>query len=949
MKARSVRTLAGIVMALVIVAASSCQVSPKSSGQGGARARKAGEVLPLVISRIAPAADHYYSTNEKVAVQPSFDPGIINVEEVTGYKLWLKNAVSGTWEQVAISENLPIAYEAPGEGIHGFRVSVVLEGDREFLIPQGTEDAQVWFCVDNTPPVVKWTGAGKTFFFSGKSRLSLTLEISEQQLGKSPVEVEWSLDDGGNWSPVTTRIARNGEQSFSWFFPQGVEGEVLVRASVKDLAGLVGFDTLILRNEGGSVVSSLDAPAPEAAEAVEGESVATVEASDASPPADASQADVEPVEAEEPEEPEVVIELPPALEFVSPETECLLAGDEIEVAWKVREEPAAEALDPKAETMLEFYSPAEDSWIAVGDALVEEGVILWTAPEMTLADCRLRLVVGAPASPDEGVETGSLSFESPLFGIDASAPTAACKELPQLAGGHFSFEVELTDEGCAEPVSVQAFLRAEGEEFWNNVPPARVNTESSDGVFTVTLDLQANAEKKFDLYLAATDSLGNVAAAPGVGSESLGMFQLDNSAPLVAIGDPAADWVAGLPATLQVQIDPSDCEGPLVLEGRAPQENKEWVELATVDDLAFAEDGVHFTVPLGWPELEVRVSARDAMGNVGHGLLSARRLKSAVRLDTMARGGVFQAFDKQEIAWTLQEAALEAPENLLMKLEYRVGDSGAWELLREEPAIATQASFEWVLPDASDDDFALRVSLYRGADLIGEDISGSFRIEGLAKTEDGVLKESLIVMGSAVEKEKAWRDRYNELSLSGAPVEAAAQAELAGLAQAAISDYDKAVSLDSKNSEATFRLSMLLNDVDPEANSDKILSLLEKTLEEDPANMSAQMNLGAVLIQRNELDRAQGVLEKALAQEDTGQARFNLALTFLFKGDAGAARLEFERALAKGGDVPEGLAWFYIAWAHAEEGNVDTARDLYARKKNVIPEEFQPIIEEKLK
>jgi len=906
-------------------------------------------VLPLVISRIAPAADHYYSTNEKVAVQPSFDPGIINVDEVTGYKLWLKNAVSGTWEQVAISENLPIAYEAPGEGIHGFRVSVVLEGDREFLIPQGTEDAQIWFCVDNTPPVVKWTGAGKTFFFSGKSRLSLTLEISEQQLGKSPVEVEWSLDDGGNWSPVTTRIARNGEQSFSWFFPQGVEGEVLVRASVKDLAGLVGFDTLILRNEGGNVVSSLDAPAPETAETVEGESVATVEASDAPPPADASQADVEPVEAEEPEEPEVVIELPPALEFVSPETECLLAGDEIEVAWKVREEPAAEALDPKAETMLEFYSPAEDSWIAVGDALVEEGVILWTAPEMTLADCRLRLVVGAPASPDEGVETGSLSFESPLFGIDASAPTAACKELPQLAGGHFSFEVELTDEGCAEPVSVQAFLRAEGEEFWNNVPPARVNTESSEGVFTVTLDLQANAEKKFDLYLAATDSLGNVAAAPGVGSESLGMFQLDNSAPLVAIGDPAADWVAGLPATLQVQIDPSDCEGPLVLEGRAPQENKEWIELATVDDLAFAEDGVHFTVPLGWPELEVRVSATDAMGNVGHGLLSARRLKSAVRLDTMARGGVFQAFDKQEIAWTLQEAALEAPENLLMKLEYRVGDSGAWELLREEPAIATQASFEWVLPDASDDDFALRVSLYRGAELIGEDISGSFRIEGLAKTEDGVLKESLIVMGSAVEKEKAWRDRYNELSLSGAPVEAAAQAELAGLAQAAISDYDKAVSLDSKNSEATFRLSMLLNDVDPEANSDKILSLLEKTLEEDPANMSAQMNLGAVLIQRNELDRAQGVLEKALAQEDTGQARFNLALTFLFKGDAGAARLEFERALAKGGDVPEGLAWFYIAWAHAEEGNVDTARDLYARKKNVIPEEFQPIIEEKLK
>ncbi|MEC9349201.1 MAG: hypothetical protein VX387_05710, partial [Planctomycetota bacterium] len=301
MKARSVRTLAGVVMALVIVAASSCQVSPKSSGQRGARARKAGEVLPLVISRIAPAADHYYSTNEKVAVQPSFDPGMINIEEVTSYKLWLKNAVSGTWEQVATSRDLPITYEAPGEGIHGFRVSVVLEGDREFLIPQGTEDAQIWFCVDNTPPVVKWTGAGKTFFFSGKSRLSLTLEISEQQLGKSPVEVEWSLDDGGNWSPVTTRIARNGEQSFSWFFPQGVEDEILVRASVKDLAGLVGFDTLILRNEGGNVVSSLDAPAPEAAEPAETEAVAKAEAPDAAPATDESQPEEAPVEPEEPE------------------------------------------------------------------------------------------------------------------------------------------------------------------------------------------------------------------------------------------------------------------------------------------------------------------------------------------------------------------------------------------------------------------------------------------------------------------------------------------------------------------------------------------------------------------------------------------------------------------------------------------------------------------------
>jgi len=949
MKARSLRTLAGVVMALVIVAVSSCQVSPKSAGQGGARARKAGEVLPLIISRISPAADHFYSTSEEVAVQPSFDPGMVNIDDVTNYKLWLKDPVSGTWKQVAVSEDLPISYTASGEGIHGFRVSLVLEGEQEFLVPQGTEDPQIWFCVDQTPPSVKWTGAGKTFFFSGKSRISLTMEISEQQLGKSPVEVEWSMDGGVKWTPLTTRIARNGEQSFPWFFPPGIETEVFVRASVKDLAGLVGSDTLILKNEGGEVVSSLDKTDEEVSEvaAAENGEPADEPIAGTVPEEKAPATESEPDEA--PAEPEVVVELAPALEFISPDLECLLAGGEVEVAWEVREEPAGQALDPKAEVMLDFYSPAKDAWETIGDGMIEDGVIMWMVPDMTMADCRLRLRMGAPASADEETETDPVSFESHVFGVDASAPTVACEGLPQVGGGHFSFEVQLADEGCAEPESVQVFLRAEGEEFWNNIDPSRVSTENIDGAFMVNLDLLENAEKKYDLYLAATDSLGNVAAAPGVGSESIGMFQLDNTAPLLAIGDPGEDWVAGLPASLQVQLDPSDCKGPLLVEGRASQDSEEWTELVSIDDLAFVEDGVNFNVPTGWTELEIRVSANDALGNTGRGMLSPRRLKSAVRLDTMARGGVFQAFDKQEITWTLQDAALQSGEDLLLKLEYRVGEAGAWELLQEELATANQSSYEWVLPDASDDDFSLRVSLYRGATLIGEDISGSFRIEGFATTGGGVLKESLQAMDSAVEKEKAWRDRYREFSLSGTPVDASAEEELAGLAQAAISGYDKAVSLDAKNSEATFRLSMLLNDVDPEANSDKNLSLLEKTLEEDPENMSAQVNLGANLIQRKELDRAKGVLEKALIQEDTGQARFNLALTLLFQGNAAAARLEFERALGKGGAVPEGIAWFYIAWAHAEEGNIDTARDVYARKKEIIPEDFQPIIEEKLK
>ena len=221
MKARSLRTLTGMVLMLVIVTVSSCQVSPKVATRSGARARKAGEVLPLIISRISPVADHFYSTTEKVAIQPSFDPGMINLETVTNYKLWLKDPVAGTWSQVVDSETIPIQYEVAGEGVYGVRISVVLEGEREFLTPQSTEAPQLWFCVDKTPPVVKWTGAGKTFFFSGKSRISLDLEISEQQLGKSPLEVEWSMDAGEKWSPVTTRIASMESRASPGSFRRG--------------------------------------------------------------------------------------------------------------------------------------------------------------------------------------------------------------------------------------------------------------------------------------------------------------------------------------------------------------------------------------------------------------------------------------------------------------------------------------------------------------------------------------------------------------------------------------------------------------------------------------------------------------------------------------------------------------------------------------------------------
>lgn len=930
MKARSVRVLAGTVLLLVVVAVSSCQVSPKPSGQLGARARKADEILPLVIGRISAPADHFYSSSEKVAIQASFDPGMVNLEKVTGYKLWLQDPVVGSWSEVGISETLPVNYETPGEGNYGFRVSVVLEEGREFLSPQGGETPQIWFCVDKTPPVVKWTGAGKTFFFSGKSRLSLVLNISEQQLGKSPLEVEWSIDGGQKWTPLTTRIARNGEHNLSWFFPRGVDTQVQVRASVTDLTGLKGTDTLILLSENGKVVSSLDSPALALAE--EAEPVVA----EVTPPAEESEPEAEP------EEPEVVVELAPAIQFIAPEADCILAGDEVEVAWAVREEPADQVIDPATEIVLEFYSPATDEWEAIGDALAGAGSMKWTAPEMTIEDCRLRLVVGTTANPDEETEADAQEFESQPFGVDASAPTVACEQFPQVAGGRFSLEVELADQGCSMPENVQAFLRVEGEEFWNALDSSRVRMEASGEKYTVSLDLGEQNEKKYDLYLAATDSLGNVAAAPGVASESIGSFQLDNTPPLVAIGEPGTDWVAGFPALLKVQVDPSDCAGPLVIQGRAADEKEEWAELARVDDLALAEGGINFDVPAGLTELEVRVLARDALGNPGYGMLSPRRIKSPVRLDTMTRGGVFQAFDKQKISWTLQPAVLANTKDLLVRVEYRVGESGAWELLQEAApeAQAPEGEYEWVLPDAAEDDLTLRVGLYKGDALIGEDVSGGFKIEGFARAEGGVSRESLIALDSAQEKESDWRIRFTE----AAPAE-----ELDSLANAAIADYRKAVDLDAKNVEASLGLSVLLNDVNPETYSDQILQLLEAILKEEPDNVSAQLNLGAVLIQRDELDRAKTVTEKLLLQEDSGLARYNLALALLFKGEGAAARTQFETALSKGGNVNEGQVWFYIAYSHADEGNMAVARKLYSEKEPIIPDELKSIIQEKLR
>jgi tetratricopeptide (TPR) repeat protein len=772
----------------------------------------------------------------------------------------------------------------------------------------------------------------------------------ETQFGSRPACLSWSADGGGTWQSIAEVSPRAGENDYSWKVPPGAAGDILVRLQAWDLSG----------HEASAVVS-LKAPVVPApgAPASEEPGAAVAEAGEQEPGAKGEgepESDVVPATAHveeggavfpggtEPaprEEPEVaaervtpVGELPISLEPL--EVDCLAGGQEQSVLWRI----TSPVDDPQAPVVLEFSPDGGRSWEPGAEASLASSGLQWRTPEVTVAHCRLRLLL-----PLGGQEV-SLAWPDE-FAIDADPPSVALEAAPGRAGSESRFPVKIEDPGCAGPDTVRVFVRPAGQPSWRELEARQVQLDGEG----VILDLGGLEEGDYDVSLAACDRVGNCSAVPGEGSEAQGRFALDLTPPRVTVKPPVFPWVAGFTAAVQVEFDASDCEPPLLLEGREP--GGEWKELNRLQSLTGGETTVEFPLPASARQYELRVSLADAAGNRGEALLPPRELEGAIQLVSFRTGRPQVAYSTEVVRWILHPVTADFAGELRVRAEHRAGSGSEWKPFCE---VKPPLSYcDWDLPAADSEEHRIRVQLYRGDELLGEDVSPAFALVGVDRplpTPVAPSPESVAYL----EEARSAADRYREAvrvfqaAAGGAPSPGGgvSRADLAELARKAKEKFRQAIEADPQNYHATYGLAQLLDEVDREGARSDILRYLLLTLEIQPAHHQALNDLGALYIRAADYAEAAQVLEKSIEVQPSGMAHYNLGLAYLYQSRTADARQQFRRALEDEADLPTGNVHYYWVYSYILDEDLAQARKFYEEKKATIPEELRGELESKL-
>jgi Tfp pilus assembly protein PilF len=105
----------------------------------------------------------------------------------------------------------------------------------------------------------------------------------------------------------------------------------------------------------------------------------------------------------------------------------------------------------------------------------------------------------------------------------------------------------------------------------------------------------------------------------------------------------------------------------------------------------------------------------------------------------------------------------------------------------------------------------------------------------------------------------------------------------------------------------------------------------------DPTYPSPVNNLAGLALSQGELDRAQLLLDRALALDpDYGDARINRAILAQRRGDTEGARHEL--ALARKDPRAAGTAWMQTGFLELEAGRLDAAREALERARDRLGE-----------
>ncbi len=603
--------------------------------------------------------------------------------------------------------------------------------------------------------------------------------------------------------------------------------------------------------------------------------------------------------------------------------------------------------------MWDFQGPIGDETLSID--ISPNGIKDWRPLGESIVKAQRKLLIVPAEDSDNWVlrlrlklaDSTFLTSKTQRFAIDSSAPQIILGQVPRGTKDDLQFTIRMTDPGKAQLAELRSFVKPKGEKTWRRLPIEAVSYDKDK----VTLRLDSLEEGIWECALQAMDSVGNLSLSPESGSTTEFQFYLDRTPPQLQVQATAFPWVEGYEATVEVQLDRSDAEPPLVLEGRG--ESGGWKEVHRWESLPPNQDLFSFKVPKGVSSYALRFSIQDRMGNSSRAHLGPRPIESAMSFIDVKEGKALKAGETIKVRWKIHSALMERKDELRVSVSHREGLNGEWSLVCDSVPVDSMCA--WSAPTQESQGHYLRARLFLRGEAIAEaQLRKPYSVlsnGGRELTKETPQAKNNVNVVPTSSKEQAiqlsnWHVNRAELQLSALlkqikafRKEEAALAKLETIPpnlQSQLNEnrrmlvehlnqvkknFTDAYKHNNQNTRASFGLAKLERALNPNAYH-LAIPWLKKTLNIDPNHTAALNDLGASYIRQKNYIEAEKTLLKAYkivynkkeAEKHPGLL-FNCGQALFFRGKYQNAKSFFGVLMTqRSEEVPNSkLCYYYIA------------------------------------
>lgn len=186
---------------------------------------RAGSTPPLLVVK-----DPHVSLNYQVDnVGPG---GSVTVD------VWVTRDEGQTWNMVKsdTDQRSPVSFDLPGEGLYGATL-VISMANQPASAPAAGAVPDCWIEVDVTKPAAHLLAVRPGTTPETRNSYLITWTAADKNLKPLPIDLHYATSPQGPWQVVAKGLKNVG--NYRWNAPGGLNGPVLVRMEVHDLAGNV--------------------------------------------------------------------------------------------------------------------------------------------------------------------------------------------------------------------------------------------------------------------------------------------------------------------------------------------------------------------------------------------------------------------------------------------------------------------------------------------------------------------------------------------------------------------------------------------------------------------------------------------------------------------------------------------------------------------------------------